>query len=156
MADGCPGSAAATRSTAVYRATVGSLLISQAANTLMACAKSSMTFETTYLGLLQQSRFFSARAHTLTIFGSGAETLLVFDAAPANPLLGRWVVDSYTDAPGLGRRRPPGTEIDVVFGISDVGGFAGCNTFAGTYGTNGNVVRVGAARHDAARSAPTR
>ena len=37
----------------------------------------------------------------------------------------------------------PDTELEVVFGIGSVGGFAGCNTFAGTYGTNGNVVRIG-------------
>ena len=131
------------RFTAVYRASARTLFISQAANQLMACADSSMTFETTYLGLLEQSRFFSARQETLTILGAGAETLLVFDAAPENPLLGRWVVDSYTDAPGSVVAVLPDTEIDVVFGIGDVGGFAGCNSFAGTYGTNGNVVRVG-------------
>ena len=36
-----------------------------------------------------------------------------------------------------------GTELTVGFGIANVGGSAGCNRFDGTYGSNGNVVRVG-------------
>ena len=67
----------------------------------------------------------------------------MFDAAPENPLLGRWVVDSYSNAPGSVVAVLPGTELDVVFGIGNVAGFAGCNQFSGTYGTNGNVVRIG-------------
>ena len=31
----------------------------------------------------------------------------------------------------------------AVFGIASVGGSAGCNQYTGTYGTNGNVVRIG-------------
>ena len=85
---------------AVYRTGDRALFISQAASTQKACAEASMTFESTYLDLLQQSRFYSARDNTLTIFGPNLTTLLVFDAAPANPLLGRWVVDSYATAPG--------------------------------------------------------
>ena len=102
-----------------------------------------MDFETAYLALLGQSRFYTARANTLTIYGPGGETLLVFDAAPENPLLGRWDVDSYSNAPGSVVAVLPGTELDVVFGIGNVAGFAGCNQFSGTYGTNGNVVRIG-------------
>ena len=37
-----------------------------------------------------------------------------------------------------------GTDIDVAFGLASVGGFAGCNSFSGTYGTNGNIIRIGA------------
>ena len=127
---------------AVYRTGERALFISQAASTQKACAEASMTFESTYLDLLQQSRFYSARDNTLTIFGPNLTTLLVFDAAPANPLLGRWVVDSYATAPGSAVAVLPGTDLSVVFGITDVGGFAGCNTFAGTYGTNGKVVAI--------------
>ena len=36
----------------------------------------------------------------------------------------------------------PDTELDVTFGIVTIGGHAGCNTFSGTYGTNGDIVRV--------------
>ena len=128
---------------ALYRTGGRTLFITDPASTLMACVEPSMDFETAYLALLGQSRFFTARANTLTIYGPGGETLLVFDAAPENPLLGRWVVDSYSNAPGSVVAVLPGTELDVVFGIGNVAGFAGCNQFSGTYGTNGNVVRIG-------------
>ena len=127
----------------LYRAGGRTLFISDPASTLMACAQPSMDFETAYLALLGNSRFYTARGNSLTIFGQGGETLLVFDAAPENPLLGRWDVDSYSNAPGSVVAVLPGTQLDVVFGIGNVAGFAGCNQFSGTYGTNGSVVRIG-------------
>ena len=128
---------------ALYRAGGRTLFITDPASTLMACAEPSMNFETAYLSLLGQSRFYSARPTTLTIFGPRSETLLVFDAAPANPLLGRWDVDSFSDAPGSVVAVLPDTHLDVVFGIGSVAGSPGGNQFSGTYGTNGNVVRIG-------------
>jgi heat shock protein HslJ len=127
-----------------YRAGGRTLLISpRAATTLMACAEETMTFEQTYLGLLGQSRFYSARRDTLTVYDGSLTTILVFDAAPRNPLRGNWRVDSFAPTPNSVTAVLEGTQIDAVFGIASVGGFAGCNSFNGTYGTNGNVVRIG-------------
>jgi heat shock protein HslJ len=126
---------------ALYRTGTRSLLVSQPASTLLACDEESMTFEQTYLANLQQSRFYTVRRETLTIFGSAGATLLVFDASPRNPLLGNWDVDSY--ASGISITAPSeGVRLEVVFGLASVGGFSGCNTFSGTYGTNGNYVRI--------------
>ena len=109
----------------------------------MACDEATMAFETQFLTLLQASRFYTVRGDTLTVFGAvGEGALLVFDAAPRNPLLGKWTVDSYGVPPSTVVAVLPDTEIDVVFGIGTVGGFAGCNSFSGTYGTNGTVVRI--------------
>jgi heat shock protein HslJ len=126
-----------------YRAGGRTLLISQPSSTLMACPEEAMTFEQTFLQLLNSSRFYSTRGDTLTIFSAVGQTSLVFDAAPRNPLLGKWQVDSFETAPSTVSALVPGTEIDVAFGIGNVGGFAGCNSFSGVYGTNGNVVRIG-------------
>ena len=82
------------------------------------------------------------RRDTLTIFDADRTEILRFDAAPRNPLLGKWNVDSYGVPPSTVVAVLPDTEIDVVFGIGTVGGFAGCNSFSGTYGTNGTVVRI--------------
>ena len=65
---------------ALYRAGGRTLFITDPASTLMACTEPSMNFEAAYLSLLGQSRFYSARPTTLTIFGPRSETLLVFDA----------------------------------------------------------------------------
>ena len=126
-----------------YRSGGRTLFISQPSVTLMACAEASMTFEQTYLQLLDSSRFYTANRQSLTIYDSIGSTVLVFDAAPRNPLLGKWQVDSFETAPNSVSAVLPDTDIDVAFGIGSVGGFAGCNSFSGTYGTNGNVVRIG-------------
>ena len=77
------------------RASGRQLRISQVATTFMACADLAMTFESTYLTVLHDSRFYGIRAGTLTIAGADGQAILVFDAAPKNPLLGSWVVDSF-------------------------------------------------------------
>jgi heat shock protein HslJ len=128
---------------AAYRTGGRTLLITDPSSTLMACAESSMTFEQTYLQLLGSSRFYTVQRNTLTINDGVGSTVLVFDAAPRNALLGPWRVDSFETAPSTVSALLPGTEIDVTFGIGNVGGFAGCNSFSGTYGTNGNIVRIG-------------
>src|SRR6185295_19138309 len=126
---------------AVYRQGGRTLLISQPALTLMACDEESMAFEQTFITNLQASRFYSVKRETLTIFGAKGATLLVFDAAPRNPLLGTWNVDSYADGSSV-VAAPKDPALEVVFGLASVGGFSGCNTFSGTYGTNGNYVRI--------------
>ena len=127
---------------ALVRSGGRTMLVSKPAVTLMACDEASMAFESTFLANLEASRWYGVRRDVLTIYGVGGDTLLVFDASPRNPLLGTWVVDSYADGPGAVVAPLEGTELEVVFGLASVGGFAGCNSFSGTYGTNGNVVRI--------------
>jgi len=128
---------------AVYRNAARMLLISQPAVTLMACPEPTSTFEQTYLGLLQRSRFYNVRADTLVIRDPDLSVLLVFTAAPANPLLGSWVVDSYESAPSTVSATLPGTELTAIFGLDKVAGFAGCNSYTGPYTTNGSVAAIG-------------
>jgi len=127
---------------ALYQTGGRSLRVSQSSATLMACVEPQMTFEQTYLTLLQSSRYYTARNDQLTIFNADGTAVLVFDAAPKNPLLGRWDVDSYLVPPSTVTAPLAGTTLDVVFGIASVGGSSGCNSFSGTYGTNGNAVRI--------------
>ncbi len=126
-----------------YRAGGRTLFISESASTLMACSDEANAFESAYLAGLAASRFYSQRRDTLTIFDAQGTTVLVFDAAPRNPMLGNWVVDSFATAPGALTAPIEGTSLTAVFGIASVGGSGGCNQFTGTYGTNGNVVRIG-------------
>ncbi len=128
---------------ALYQAGGRRLTVSQSATTLMACDPAAMEFEQSYLARLADSRFYSVRRDTLTIFDALGSTALVFDAAPRNPLLGTWDADSFGVPPSTVVGLVEGTELEVVFGIATVGGYSGCNSFSGTYGTNGSIVRIG-------------
>jgi heat shock protein HslJ len=129
---------------ALYRAGARTLIISQMRSTFIACSEATNAFEATFQALLGQSRFYSTRGGVLTIYGSnGPDPLLVFDAAPRNPLLGSWVVDSYTTPSGTQVATLPDTELTAVFGLAKVGGSSGCNTYDGVYGTNGRTVAIG-------------
>ena len=128
---------------AVYRSGGRTLFITQATTTFMACGEEQNAFEASYLALLDQSRFYTARRATLEIYGAGGKVLLVFDSAPRNPMLGNWEVQSFETAPGSQVAPLEGTTLTAVFGIASVGGEAGCNSYTGTYGTNGSFLRVG-------------
>jgi heat shock protein HslJ len=136
------GQAGCNSYTALYQSGGRSLRVSQSSATLMACPVPVMDFEQTYLQLLQSSRYYTARNDQLTVFNADGTPVLVYDAAPRNPLLGRWDVDSFLVPPSTVSAPLPGTTLDVVFGIASIGGSSGCNTFNGTYGTNGNAVRI--------------
>ena len=129
---------------ALYRAGGRTLFVSQAAVTLRACDEETMAFEQAVLGLLNSSRTYTARRDTLTIYGEGRNELLVYDAAPRNPVRGEWQVTAFNNGAGAVTSVIADTEIDIAFGLASVGGFAGCNSFSGTYGTNGNIIRIGA------------
>jgi len=128
---------------AVYRNSGRLLLVTMPITTRKSCGESVDAFESTFLGLLQQSRFYNVRADTLTIRGPDLAVLLVFDAAPSNPLLGSWVVDSYSTGPGAQAAPLEGSHLTAVFRLAKVGGSSGCNTYEGPYTTNGTVAAIG-------------
>ena len=127
---------------AVARSTGRVLLVSAPITTLQTCGEAADTFQSTYLSLLQQSRSFSSRRDTLTIFGADRTALLTYDVGPRNPLLGSWLVDSFAETPGSMVAPLEGTSLTAVFRLTNVSGSSGCNTYDGIYGTNGNVVGI--------------
>jgi len=128
---------------AVYRTGGRLLLVSMAKTTRVGCGDSETAFESSFLTLLDQARFYNVRANTLTIRAATGAIVLLFDAAPNNPLLGRWVVDSYASAQGALTPPLEGTDVTAVFRLSTVGGSAGCNTYDGPYTTNGTIAAIG-------------
>jgi len=107
------------------------------------CGDAETAFESSYLTLLGQARYYNVRANTLTIRAAGGAIVLLFDAAPNNPLLGPWVVDSYASAPGALTAPIEGTDLTAVFRLAKVGGSSGCNTYDGPYTTNGTIAAIG-------------
>src|SRR3974390_378354 len=96
---------------AVYREGGRMLLVSMPSVTLMACDQQTMDLEQTYLSLLQGANSFSVRGSPLTVFHGGRRPSLVFDAAPQNPLLGKWQVTGYGTTPGAVHGLLPGTSL---------------------------------------------
>jgi heat shock protein HslJ len=128
---------------AVYVSNGRSIFIGMPKTTLMSCGEATDAFATTYISLLQASRYYNVRGDTLTIRGADLSIILVFDSAPKNPLLGSWIVDSLSMAPGNMSIPLAGTELTAVFRFKTVSGSSGCNTYQGPYTTNGNVVGIG-------------
>ena len=134
---------------AIYRTGGRMLLISQPVVTRLACEGPPGDLEAAYLALLQQSRFYNVTRDTLTIRGPDLAVLLVFDAAPANPLLGPWVVECLRDARRApSPRRSPAPTLTAVFGLAKVGGSSGCNTYTGSLHDQRHGRRDRAARLD--------
>ena len=128
---------------AIYRTGGRMLLVGVPATTLMACGETASAFESAYLTALEASRFYDILQNKLTIRGADRVVLLQFDAAPLNPLLGSWVVDSYATAPNSVVAPLPGTEMTAVFRFTTVGGSAGCNTYQGPYSLIAGAVAIG-------------
>lgn len=128
---------------AVYRNGGRLLIIGLLAEARVSCGEAADAFETTYIDLLLRSRWYNVRGDTLTIRGTDGTVVLVFDAAPANPLLGPWVVVGYATVPGTLVAPLAGSDLTAVFRLRNVAGSAGCNTYDGPYTTNGNLARIG-------------
>jgi heat shock protein HslJ len=101
-------------------------------------------FEQQYLANLAAAASYTATADTLTIWESGGKQLLVYKAAPANPLLGQWNVTGYNNGQEAVVGPIEGTTLTVAF-MPDgtVTGNAGCNGFNGNYTLEGTALTVG-------------
>ncbi len=128
---------------AAYRSSGRLLLVSMITNALPSCGEATDSFQSTYLLLLGQSRWYNAGANSLIIRAQDRSVILEFDAAPPNSLLGSWVVESYATTPGTPIAPIAGTDLSVVFRLQRIGGSSGCNTFQGPYTQNGNLAAIG-------------
>ena len=135
---------------ALYRAGGRTLFVSQAAVTLRACDEETMSFEQAVLGLLNSSRTYTARRETLTIYGEGRNELLVYDAAPRNPVRGEWQVTAFNNGAGAVTSVIAGTDIDIAFGLASFLVFHVVETAIQQYEFQSRSTEVGAAEVDQA------
>ena len=120
------------------------LKIGPTATTMMACEPAVSAVETAYLANLALSATFTATADGLTIFGSDGKQLLVYGAAPANPLQGEWNVTGYNNGKQATTSAIAGTTLTAAFTPDGkVAGNAGCNTYNGEYKLDGTSLTVG-------------
>ena len=89
------GTAGCNQYDALYRAGGRMLLIGYMTQTARICDDAANAMEQAYIPLFEQSRFYNVNGRTLTIRDGNLKVILVYDAAPNNPLLGDWLILSY-------------------------------------------------------------
>jgi len=109
----------------------------------MSCGETADAFQSSFITLLLQGRYYNVRNDTLTIRAADLSIVLVFTAAPSNPLLGSWIVDGLATAPNSVSVPLEGTNLTAVFRIKTVSGSSGCNSYQGPYTTNGKLAAIG-------------
>jgi heat shock protein HslJ len=119
------------------------LLIGQPAVTFRLCDEAADALEQAYLPLLTQSRFYNVNVRTLTIRAADLSVILVYDAAPNNPLLGDLLIESYNNGTGGVVTPVPDSQPTATFGLRRMSGTTGCNSFNGDYTLNGDAVVIG-------------
>ena len=128
---------------ALYRAGGRMLLIGQPAVTFRLCDDAANALEQAYVPLLQQSRFYNVNGRTLTIRSGDLAVILIYDAAPNNPLLGDWFIQAYNNGAGAVTTPVPGSQPTATFGLRRMSGNTGCNSFNGDYTLNDDKVLIG-------------
>lgn len=137
------GSAGCNQYDALYRAGGRTLLIGFMTSTQRICDDESNALEQAYLANLTNSRFYNVNGRTLTIRDGNLQVILVYDAAPNNPLLGDWLVLAYNNGSGGVTTPLPDSNPTATFGLRRMSGTTGCNSFQGDYSLNGDAVVIG-------------
>ena len=131
----------------VYHAPVtisgASIRVGAAATTMMACDAGKTALEQAYLANLAKAATFTATADTLTMYDGSAKSILVYAAAPANPLEGDWNVTGYNNGKQAVTSPIAGTSLTATFTADTVSGNSGCNTYSGPYTIDGASITIG-------------
>ncbi len=145
FADGqVTGSAGCNTYNATFTASGSNLTFGTVATTAKACDAAVDAFEQQYLANLAAAASYTATTDALTVWESGGKQLLVYEAAPENPLLGEFNVTGYNNGKEAVVSPLAGTTLTATFGADgQVSGNAGCNTFTGGYTLEGTSLTVG-------------
>jgi heat shock protein HslJ len=134
------GSTGCNRFTASYTQDGDALEIGTIAVTHMACPPPADAVERAYLAALERVASWSREQDELTLAGADGDALLRY--RPASPV-GAWTATSVRQ-PGAVSSPLPGTDITADFGDDGkLTGSAGCNTYSGTYRTDGDKMTIG-------------
>lgn len=121
------------------------LTIGQTLSTLMACEQAKMALEQAYLAVLPRVATFAISGDTLTLMTAEGVVGLEFAATPAPSLTGTtWVATGINNGKGGVVSTVAGTDVTATFAADGtVSGSGGCNTYSGTYTTDGTKLTFG-------------
>jgi heat shock protein HslJ len=144
-ADRVSGSDGCNRVTSPYTATDASLRIGPTmASTQRACPDAISAQATAFMSALTRARSYRVEAGTLQLLGEDGAVLVTLASQPTTLAGTSWQVTRYNNGKQAVTTLRAGTTLTVVFGPDDtVSGSAGCNTYRGTYSTDGTKVTFG-------------
>ncbi len=139
------GNASCNRYTAGYTVSGNKLTIQPATVTKMACINEAVNKqEMAFLAALGQVASFQVTGNQLKLANAAGQTVLTFSVLPPTSLVGStWHVLSYNNGKGGLVSTQTSGKITVVFGADGrVSGFAGCNTYGGSYQVTGDTLKL--------------
>ncbi|MFN8034443.1 MAG: META domain-containing protein [Acidimicrobiia bacterium] len=111
--------------------------------TQMACDGVRARVESAYMAALPKVATYEVTSNRLTLHdGSGRELLRYSASAPAEAIKGTWSVTLLYTGDALVSPHE-GSTLTATFDGSKISGAAGCNTFSGTYLTEGDTITIG-------------
>jgi heat shock protein HslJ len=121
----------------------GALAISVGSMTEMACEEPLMALEAAFMTALGRMAAFRVAGDDLALEGDGLT--LAFSAEQPLPLEGTaWRLDGIGSGTDVVSSTLAGTEVTATFDEArHVGGFSGCNTYTGSYATDGEAITIG-------------
>jgi heat shock protein HslJ len=112
-------------------------------STQMACPPAQMLVEQAYLARLPKVAGFSIDGNELTLTDDQGETILRYEATEgAEAIQGDWTVTGYYSGNAI-TSVLGGVTLTAKFEDGTVSGSTGCNTFTGTYETDGDNITMG-------------
>lgn len=120
-----------------------SLTISTLAMTQMACANTSPDVESQMAAAMQKAATYTASKESLKIYDSGGKNVVVYQAAPADPLSGTsWVATGINNGNQAVVSPASGTTITAQFSADgQMSGNGGCNDYSASFtAANGSLV----------------
>jgi heat shock protein HslJ len=128
-----------------YTASGSTLKVGPLASTMMACGPAQSAIESAFMTAFQDAGSYTATDVQLTIYDTSGAQVLVFEPQAALSLVGTpWNVVNYNNGKQATVSLALDSTITLEFGAEGtVTGNATCNTYNGSYKTDGDSVTVG-------------
>ena len=139
------GSAGCNHFSAAYATDGAAITFGPILSTLMACPDADvMAQETQYLAALAASTAWSQTPGTLTLTDATGATQVTFITVEEASYIGSWDVTGVNNGQQALVSVAEDAGLTATFAPNgDIEGFAGCNTFFGTYTVVGNAITIG-------------
>jgi heat shock protein HslJ len=128
-----------------YTQSGSALTITALAMTQMACANTSPDVESQMAAAMQKAATYTASNASLKIYDSSGKNVVVFQAAPADPLSGTsWDVTGINNGAQAVVSVAAGTTITAQFGADgQMSGSGGCNDYSASYTAVDGTIVIG-------------